>query len=41
MTVIDKQSIVVEETGKTVNIKSFSPDCNPMSKVLIVDTIIK
>ena len=39
--VIDKHSVVVEKTRKTVNIKNFSPDCNTMSKVSIVDTVIK
>ena len=40
MTVIDIHSVIVENTGKTINIKPFSPDCNTMSEILIVDTVI-
>ena len=41
MAVIDKHSVIVNDTGETADVKPFSPDCKTLQKVKIVDAAIK
>ena len=41
MVVVCKHAVVVAHTGKTVEVKPFSPDCKSMDEVPIVDAVIK
>ena len=41
MAVLGKHCTIVSKTGKTANVKPFSPDCNTLDEVPIVDALIK
>jgi hypothetical protein len=41
MAVIGRHSIIINDTGKTADVKPFSPDCNTLQKVKIIDAAIK
>ena len=41
MAVVGKHAAIVTKTGKTVNVKPFSPECNELEQVPIVDAVIK
>ena len=41
MAVIGRNAAIVAETGKTVNIKPFSSECNELVEVPIVDAVVK
>ena len=41
MVVVCKHALVTAHTGKTVEVQPFSPDCNTMTSVPIVNAVIK
>ena len=41
MAVVGKHTTIIEFTGKTVDVNAFSPDCNALQEVPIVDAMVK
>jgi len=41
MAVVGRHALVVEPTGKTTEVKAFSPDCNVLEEVPIVNAVVK
>ena len=41
MVVAGKNALVIEDTGKTVEVKPFSSECNTLDNVSIVDAMVK